>query len=169
MRVFEWVLRMSLGGFFIWSGGMKLPDLAAFTESVGNFQFPMEERLPGNLEASFEEPADAYVAYSLPWLEIFAGLAVLSGWGKAAGLVILASLLASFNLALWSAWDRGIRDLQCGCHGVSETPTNYVAKIASNFGLLALIMVIFLLMWWQRRTLLFNDQPPSIQGSSEDA
>ncbi len=133
---------------------MKLPDLGAFTESVGNFQFPMEERLPGDLEASFEAPMDAYVAYSLPWFEIFAGLAVLSGFGKSAGLVILGALLGSFNLALWSAWDRGITDLQCGCHGVSETPTDYGMKIASNFGLMVVIGVIFWLMWRERRKMI---------------
>ncbi len=150
MRVLEWGLRILVGGFFIWSGGMKLPDLAAFTESVGNFQFPLEERIPGEFEEFFEAPGDAYVAYSLPWLELVAGLAVLSGFGKAAGLAILGGLLASFNLALWSAWDRGITDLKCGCHGVSEEPTDFGMKIATNFGWIALIGVIFFLMWRQR-------------------
>ena len=130
---------------------MKLLDLSAFTEAVGNFQFPMEERLPGDLEASFKAPGDAYIAYLLPWVEIFAGLAVLSGFGKMAGLVILGGMLVSFNLALWSAWDRGIVDLACGCHGASDEPTNFAMKIGSNFGLMAVILVIFGLMWFQRR------------------
>jgi len=120
---------------------MKLLDLSAFTEAVGNFQFPMEERLPGDLEGSFEAPMDAYIAYSLPWFEILAGLAVLSGLGKAAGLVILGGMLGAFNLALWSAWDRGITDLKCGCHGKSEDPTDFAMKIGSNFGLMAVVFL----------------------------
>ena len=143
--VFERVLRLFFGGFFIWSGGMKLPDLAAFSESVGNFQFAMEVRLPGNLEAVFEAPTDAYLAYSLPWFEIIGGVAVVSGLGVGAGLVILGGLLASFNLALWSAWDRGITDLQCGCHGVSENATDYGLKMGSNFLLLLVVGVILVL------------------------
>jgi uncharacterized membrane protein YphA (DoxX/SURF4 family) len=150
-RILEWILRISLGGFFIWSGGMKLLDLGDFTESVGNFQLPMESRLPGNLEDSFAAPADAYVAYSLPWFEILAGLAVVSGVAISGGLVILAGMLLSFNLALWSAWNRGIVDLKCGCHGASDTPTDFSMKIASNFGLVAVVALIFGLIWYQRR------------------
>lgn len=130
---------------------MKLLDLGAFTESVGNFQLTMETRLPGDLEGAFATPADAYVAYSLPWFEILSGLAVVFGLGLSGGLTILAGMLLSFNLALWSAWDRGIVDLQCGCHGVSDTPTNFSLKIASNFGLMAVIVGIFWLIWYQRR------------------
>lgn len=130
---------------------MKLLDLQSFTESVGNFQFPMEERLPGDSEDFFEEPADAYIAYSLPWFEVFAGLAVLSGIGKTGGLAILLGMLVSFNLALWSAWNRGIIDLNCGCHGASGTPTNFPLKIASNFGLIVVVGIIFWLIWKNRR------------------
>jgi uncharacterized membrane protein YphA (DoxX/SURF4 family) len=151
MRIFEWILRIALGGFFIWSGGMKLLDLSAFTESVGNFQLTMETRLPGEIEGFFEAPGDAVVAYTLPWIEILAGLAVLSGLGKAGGLAILGGMLVSFNAALWSAWNRGITDLKCGCHGASDTPTNFPFKIAGNFGLIAVIILIFWLTWSQRR------------------
>jgi len=151
MRIFEWILRIALGGFFVWSGGMKLLDLSAFTESVGNFQLSMETRLPGESEGYFEAPGDAVVAYSLPWCEILAGLAVLSGLGKTGGLAILGGMLLAFNAALWSAWNRGITDLNCGCHGASDTPTNFPLKITSNFGLLAVIVLIFGLIWFQRR------------------
>lgn len=150
-RIVEWVLRIGLGGFFIWSGGMKLLDLQSFTESVGNFQFPMEERMPGEMENWFEAPADAYIAYTLPWIEIFSGLAVLAGVGISGGLTILFGMLAAFNLGLWSAWNRGIKDLNCGCHGASDTPTNFPLKIASNFGLMILIGLIFWVIWEQRR------------------
>ncbi len=107
--------------------------------------------MPGAMEDRFEEPADAYIAYSVPWFEIFAGLAVLTGVGKSGGLVILFGMLVSFNLGLWSAWNRGITDLNCGCHGASDTPTNFPLKMASNFGLMFVIGLIFWVVWWQRR------------------
>ena len=110
--------------------------------------------MPGEMEDWFEKPGDGYVAYTLPWVEIFAGLAVLSGFGKAAGLAILGGMLVSFNFALWSAWNRGIVDLNCGCHGASEEPTDYFWKITGNFGLVAVVLVIFGLMWYRGRRIL---------------
>lgn len=147
----EWGLRIPLGGFFVWSGVMKLLDLRAFTEAVGNFQMEFEERIFFDWERFFGAPGDAYLAYGVPWLEVMAGLALVTGFGKRGGLVVLGGLLVMFNLALWSAWDRGIVDLNCGCHGKSDDPTDYAEKIASNFGLLAVVLLIAGIVWGRGR------------------
>lgn len=141
-RLIEWMLRGALGGFFIWSGGMKLLDLTAFTEAVGNFKLEWVVTFGGEQRNFFAAPMDAMIAYSLPWFEIFAGAALLTRLGKVAGLLILVGMLVSFNLALGDAWQRGIVDLNCGCHGASESPTNFPFKIASNFGLMAVAGLI---------------------------
>lgn len=142
---------------------MKLLDLQSFTESVGNFELSMEERLPGEVEGWFEEPTDAYIAYVLPWVEVLAALALLTGFGKTGGLTIFLGMLISFNLALWSAWDRGIVDLNCGCHGASETPTNFGLKIAGNFGLMYVVGVIFWLIWYHRREVRFAEELAEVE------
>lgn len=144
-------IRLFLAGFFVWTGIKKLEDLSAFTESVGNFQFYWEVEWAGETRNFFAEPIDAIIAYTVPWLEIVAALALLLPWMRAAGGVTLVVLLASFNGALVYAWNLGIENLQCGCHGVSEESTNYTLKIASNFGLMALVGMVFGLIWAQRR------------------
>ena len=145
-------LRVALGTFFVWSGGSKAADFESFVGSVENFQLEHEDRLGEWVQSKFaEDLADVVIAYGLPWFEIFAGLAVISGVGLAGGLTLLGGMLVSFNLALWSAWNRGIKDLKCGCHGASDDPTNYFWKITGNFGLMAVILVIFGLMWHFRR------------------
>lgn len=145
-------MRVALGAFFVWSGGNKVLDFGSFVGSVENFQLENEVRLGEWVQSKFAaDSADAVIAYSLPWFEIFAGLAVISGVGLSGGLSVLGGMLVSFNLALWSAWNRGITDLKCGCHGASEDPTNYFWKMTENFGLIAGILVIFGLMWHFRR------------------
>ncbi|YCM46367.1 MauE/DoxX family redox-associated membrane protein [Verrucomicrobiaceae bacterium 227] len=133
----ERILRMGLGAFFIWSGILKLQDLQAFTESVGNFQI-------------VGEPTDAVVAYLLPWVEIFAGLSVVSGIGKAGGLVIILGMLLVFNVAIAWVWSQGL-NINCGCYGKGSEPTNYPLKLVANFGLMTLAGASLLLMWFQRR------------------
>ena len=86
MKYFALVLRVLLGGFFIWSGGVKLLDLKAFVETVANYQM-------------LDRPIDAYVGYFVPWLEIFVGLAVLTGIFLRGGLFICGAMLLGFSAA----------------------------------------------------------------------
>ena len=133
----EWILRIGLGIFFIWSGVVKLQDLPAFTEAVGNFQI-------------VGEPWDAVVAYTLPWVEIFAGLAVASGFGKAGGLVMILGMLLVFCAAIGWVWSQGL-NINCGCYGKDSEPTNYPLKLAANSGLILVAVACLVLMGRQRR------------------
>ncbi len=137
MKAAEWILRIGLGVFFVWSGVVKLQDLQAFTEAVGNFQI-------------VGEPWDAVIAYSLPWVEIFAGLAVASGFGKSGGLVIIIGMLVVFNVAIAWVWSKGL-NINCGCYGKDSEPTNYPLKLAANFGLILVAAACLVFMWFQRR------------------
>jgi uncharacterized membrane protein YphA (DoxX/SURF4 family) len=137
-KMIEWVLRLGLGGLFVWSGIVKLQDLPAFLEALGNYQLEF-----------LQEPYDAVVAYTLPWIEIFSGLAVISGLGKSGGLVIIMGMLGSFCWALSVAWSKGL-NINCGCFSKSSEPVNYPLKLAENGGLI-LVAVILLLMAWRMR------------------
>ncbi|MFT6861967.1 MAG: putative membrane protein YphA (DoxX/SURF4 family) [Akkermansiaceae bacterium] len=147
----EWNFRIALAAFFIGSGSLKVEDLSAFTESVGNFQFYWEVSWNGESKNFFDAPTDAMIAYVVPWFEIFAGVTLLIPFSKVAGAVILMVMLVCFNLALGYAWSLGITDLLCGCHGKSDTPTNFPLKIASNIGLMYLAGIILWLSWYHRR------------------
>ena len=150
--IVEYLVRISLAVFFTVSAWLKLADLSAFTESVGNFQFDWQLGWVWWGEGNFwGEPMDAIIAYSVPWFEMIAAIALLLPFSRVAGGVVLFVMLVAFNWGLAYAWNLGIKDLNCGCHGASDTPTNFSLKIASNFGLMFLIAGGFYLRWRHQR------------------
>ena len=132
------------------SGVLKLMDLGAFTEAVGNFQLEHIVAWGGEERNFFEAPMDAYIAYGLPWFEIIAGAAVATGMGRTGGLIVILAMLLSFNWALNDAWSRGL-NINCGCYGKSDNPTNFPLKIASNVGLMIVAAGGLILGWFQQR------------------
>ena len=101
--------RIILGGLFLWASVTKVPDMAAFAESVANYRIVPPALVPA-------------VAAVVVGVEIAAGAAlVLNVWARAAALV-LSALLAVFTVGLASALARGI-DLSCGCFGGTAPAT----------------------------------------------
>ncbi len=120
------------GAVFVWSGWVKVQNPALFLLDVRSFDL-------------LGDPYAAWLALALPWMEIFAGLAVITGLGRAGGLLVLNGLLVVFLVAILQAWVRGI-DLKCGCFGASDATSNYVELILRDIVLLA---VGGWLMWKQ--------------------
>ena len=101
--------RILLGAIFLWASVTKVPDMAAFAESVANYRIVPPALVPA-------------VAAAVVGVEIAAGVAlVLNVWVRAAALV-LSALLAVFTVGLASALARGI-DLSCGCFGGNAPAT----------------------------------------------
>ena len=123
------VLRVLLGLFFLYSGGIKIfvVGLSDFVDAVGNYQI-------------VEAPWDAVVGYVLPWIEIVSGLALVTGVASRGAALMVVGMILFFNGALAMAWSSGL-EINCGCHGQSDDPTNYLVKILLNFGLLAAAVV----------------------------
>lgn len=101
--------RLVLGALFLWASTTKVPDMAAFAESVANYRI-----VPPTLV-----PAAAVMVIGV---EIAAGLALIFNvWARAAAWV-LAALLVVYTVGLSSALARGI-DLACGCFGGNDPAT----------------------------------------------
>jgi len=101
--------RLLLGALFVWASVTKVPDMAAFAESVANYRI-----VPPTLVS--------LAAVMLVGVELAAGLALVANlWTRAAALV-LGALLAGFTVGLTSALLRGI-DLACGCFGGNAPAT----------------------------------------------
>ncbi len=126
MKLLRFLLHLAFGGVFVYAGALKARDPAAFVMDVRSF-----ELLP--------DPWAAWLAMCLPWLEIFAGLAVITGVLRAGGLLVLNSSLLAFLAAILSAWARGL-DIQCGCFGGGAGTSSHVELIARDVALLALGM-----------------------------
>jgi len=109
MTLLARLARFLLGAIFLWASATKVPDMAAFAESVANYRIVPPSLVP-------------VVAAALVGVEIAAGVAlILNVWARAAAL-ILAALLAVFTVGLAGALARGI-DLACGCFGGTAAAT----------------------------------------------
>jgi len=124
------VLRVLLGGWFVYSGGEKVfgSGLTEFTRAVGNYRM-------------VTEPWDAMIAYTLPWFEIVAGVCLMLEVMKKGALMVLAGLTAVFSIAIGHAWWLGL-NIACGCRG-SGAPMNYGAKAAEMAGYFVAIGLIW--------------------------
>jgi len=121
------ILHFLLGGIFVYAGVMKALRPLVFLDDVRSFDL-----LP--------DPYAALLAMFLPWLEIFAGLAVITGCLRKGGLLLLSSNLLVFLIAIGIAWAHGT-DIRCGCFGGDVESSRYLTLIVRDLLLLALAMV----------------------------
>ena len=119
------ILHLLFGGVFIYAGAMKAWSPMVFLDDVRSF-------------ALLPDPYAGMLAMFLPWLEIFGGLAVITGCLRKGGLLVLNGSLIAFLIAISIAWFRGT-DIRCGCFGDSGAATsNYAELITRDLALLAL-------------------------------
>lgn len=128
------VARIVVGGLFVVSAIGKILDPGTFVEEVRDYQM-----LP--------VVATNAVAYILPWVELFAGLLLVTTiWRKEAGLII-GALLVVFTAAKTWTYARGIDIEGCGCGGgfsvlnaIYDTPQGLLTNI-----------VLLVLLWVDHR------------------
>jgi uncharacterized membrane protein YphA (DoxX/SURF4 family) len=100
----NFLLRLFLGGLFLWSGVLKLADPKAFAVVVSRYDLVPEPLLP-------------VVAIGLPLLEVLAGLAtVLNRRGGVEGII---AMLLLFIAVLWFGILHNL-DIDCGCFSSAE-------------------------------------------------
>lgn len=103
------ICRLAMGALFLFASTTKIPDMAAFADSVANYRIVPAALVP-------------WAAAALVGVEILVGLALLSGKGARAAAWLATGMLAMFVVGLASALARGI-DLACGCFGGSAPAT----------------------------------------------
>jgi len=136
------VLRLLVGGFFVYASLDKIADPAAFAKAI--YQWQVAGPALSNL-----------VAVTLPWIELVAGLLLVAGaWRREAALVI-AMLLVVFVAAAFSVMARGIDVENCGCVSVAASAASSAWPpawmrgvgwflVGRNLVLLAAVLVIAL-------------------------
>ena len=122
MKAVYTILALLFGGLFLWTGVLKVRDPSLFLLNVRSFDL-------------LRDPYAAWMALFLPWLEIFSGLAVITGVLRRGGLLLLNAALVVFLVAIVISWVRGI-DLKCGCFGPDDKTANYVELILRDVVLL---------------------------------
>lgn len=122
------IIRLALGGMFIYAAFTKLPDMTTFAQEMANYQ--------------------VFPAWAIPvlgsWtvgLELLTGAALIIGVAVRAAALVVSGLLVLFIAALSQALLRGI-DLNCGCFGAAEiaswwTVARDVLMLAGGIAVLA--------------------------------
>ena len=133
-KVIEICLSITLATVFIHAGVTKLIHPDEFIKDILSYQL-----LPYQI---------AFVsAYSLPPLEILAGLSFLkSSWRIASAWLVLL-MTSVFIAAITSAWIRGL-DISCGCFGPSDEPANYLEIFLRD---ILIITIAVLIIWLTKK------------------
>lgn len=108
------VLRLLLGGFFVYASLDKIWSPAAFAKIV--YQWQVVGPVPSNL-----------VAVTLPWVELLTGLLLIAGAWKRESALVIALMLVLFIVFAGSVIARGLDIENCGCVSVAK------AEVASSW------------------------------------
>ena len=132
------LLSLVLGGTFLYSSWHKVADPPDFAHVINNYKL---------VPPSLINP----VAILMPWFEVFAGLAVLTGFLRRGGAMGLGLMTLAFIAALGFNLYRGHPTI-CGCFGTfaegktlteAEKFFKMKTEILLDVGLFALCAVMF--------------------------
>jgi uncharacterized membrane protein YphA (DoxX/SURF4 family) len=118
------------GIIFLAAALPKIGALSTFAGDVHNF----------HLEPVVPVAATNVVALAIPWIELIAGLALITGLRPRAGAIVYTVLLALFTIAVAAAMARGL-SFECGCFGKAGAATIGARKLVENLAMLALGVV----------------------------
>ena len=127
------IVSLIVGGIFIYAGVIKVMDPVAFARDIDNYHI-----LPWAVSVR--------LAFYLPWLEVFCGLAVICGLFYRGGLLILNALTSIFIIASIVAKARGL-DISCGCFGHASKNWSFNSHLLLD--LILLVAAVFL--WLSER------------------
>jgi hypothetical protein len=124
------IVDLIVGGIFVYAGAIKGLDPVQFANDIDNYK-----TLPWFVSVR--------LAFYLPWLEIFCGLAVIFRFLYRGGLSILTALIAVFIGATLAAKMRGL-DITCGCFGHASKNWSFLQHMAIDLAIFAALVVLWL-------------------------
>ena len=129
-KIFWRIVDVIVAGVFIYAGAIKMLDPVQFANDIDNYKI-----LPWTIGVG--------LAFYLPWLEIFCGLAVLFRVLYRGALSILIALIGIFILATIAAKVRGL-DITCGCFGHASQHWSFISHMAVDLALFAGALLLLL-------------------------
>ena len=128
---FAWrILDLIVGGTFVYAGGIKALDPVRFGLDIDNYK-----SLPWFISVR--------LAFYLPWLEIFCGLALIFRFLYRGGLSILTALILVFIGATIAAKARGL-DITCGCFGHASEHWSFPQHMAIDLAILVGLVALWI-------------------------
>jgi putative oxidoreductase len=124
------VLRLLLGGLFIYAGIGKIWNPADFSAAIDNYRM-----LP--------YPLVPVMAAVLPWVEVICGLLIICNRWLPGACMIVILLNVMFIIAISAAMARGL-DIDCGCFSVSGSASRVgVARLLEDAFFFIAAVIIF--------------------------
>src|SRR5437899_857425 len=87
MRVLNFMLRLALGGIFLFAGAVKIIDPAAFSANISNYRLLPHEWI--NL-----------LAITLPWIELVTGSLLIVGLWRRTNALLITMMMVVFLAAI---------------------------------------------------------------------
>jgi uncharacterized membrane protein YphA (DoxX/SURF4 family) len=146
-RAVIWFGRLLLGGIFIYAGYAKLtyPNhnlwpyfMLKFSVSANLSTFAFQVESYRVLSAA----GSAFVAHTLPFVEIVLGLLLLIGWHFRIWATLATAILAGFLCLVTRAYLLHM-EINCGCFGTPEPLTIMTVIRDGALVALALLMTVF--------------------------
>ena len=129
MKIVWRVVGLIVGGIFVYAGVIKALDPVQFANDIDNYK-----ALPWFFSVR--------LAFYLPWLEIFCGLAVIFRFLYRGGLSILTALILIFIGATIAAKMRGL-DITCGCFGHASKNWSFLQHMAVDLTIFVALVVLW--------------------------
>ena len=136
LNISDFIWRLAnfiVGGIFIYAGAIKVLDPVGFANDIDNYKM-----LPWAIVVR--------LAFYLPWLEIFCGVALNTRKFYLGGCSILTGLISIFIIASIVAKARGL-DITCGCFGHVSKDWSFSSHLALDFVILAALIGL----WFSNR------------------
>ena len=131
-KYFQLVLRLIIGGVFVYASMDKLMNQEEFARAIYNYKF-----LPDVFINVF--------AIIMPYLELIAGIFLIFGIFKKENSFIISFLLIIFLISLTQAYARGL-DISCGCFSLETVSqkSDILLRIFEDIFLLIGSLIIFI-------------------------
>lgn len=121
-------LSIAIGALFIYAGALKAWNPARFASDIENYHL-----VPW--------PIGVGMAFYLPWLEMFCGLALILRRLCAGAVFILLGLMVIFIGATAAAKVRGI-DITCGCFGRVSDQMSFAWHLVLDLAILGALVAL---------------------------
>jgi uncharacterized membrane protein YphA (DoxX/SURF4 family) len=118
LKALTWVLRILVGGLFVFSGFVKVNDVVGFATKLDKYWFAFEKAIGLNFSALTE--VSVPVAFAFSAFEVLLGIFLLLGILRGFTTVSLFLMIIFFTfLTGWAAITKSVPD--CGCFGDAFT------------------------------------------------
>lgn len=129
MKIVTIILRVVLGGVFVFTGVVKVLNPQLFAHEIDQYSLVPHALI--NL-----------MAITLPWVELVCGVMLVAGVWVRANALLLAGLSAVFFFAIASVLARGLK-IKCGCFGAVGDSFAGPWNLALDVALLAMAVWIY--------------------------